>query len=168
MVSWDLYGLMRIKKGEHEKVREFHAQNFKFFSAPVGMIFTIDRDMGWMSWLDYGMFMQNISLAARGQDLHTCAQAAWGTYHDVIEKHLGVPEPQVVHCGMSLGYEDKTAEVNKRETVREPLEKFVTFHEGWPSKQTDLHIEAPIGRLSTIAQPSHRQLLEQCFRFPET
>ena len=127
-VGWDLYGLQGIAKGEHEKTREFHSRNFKFFNAPVGLIFTIDRDLGWMSWLDYGMFMQNICIAARGQDLHTCAQAAWATYHDVIEKHLDLPGQQLVHCGMSLGYEDTTAEVNKLETVREPLEAFVTFH----------------------------------------
>ena len=127
-VGWDLYGLEGIAKGEHEKTREFHSRNFKFFNAPVGLIFTIDRDLGWMSWLDYGMFMQNICIAARGQDLHTCPQAAWGTYHKVIQKHLDLPEQQLVLCGMSLGYEDTTAEVNKLETAREPLDAFVTFH----------------------------------------
>ncbi len=127
-IGWALYGLLGIKKGEREKTREFHSRNYKFFNAPVGMIFTIDRDMGWMSWLDYGMFIQNICIAARGQDLHTCPQAAWGSYHDVVEKHLDLPAEQLVHCGMSLGYEDTTAEVNELETVREPLDAFVTFH----------------------------------------
>ena len=127
-IGWDLYGLLGIKKGEREKTREFHSRNFKFFNAPVGMIFTIDRDMGWMSWLDYGMFMENICIAARGQGLHTCPQAAWGQYHDVIEKHLALPPEQVVHCGMSLGFEDTTAKVNSLATVREPLDTFVTFH----------------------------------------
>ena len=127
-VGWDLYGILGIGKGEREKTREFHAQNYKFFGAPVGMIFTIDHDMGWMSWLDYGMFIQNICIAARGQGLHTCPQAAWASYHDVVEKHLGLPEIQLVHCGMSLGYEDTEAAVNTLETVREPVEEFVTFH----------------------------------------
>ena len=127
-VGWDLYGILGIGKGEREKTREFHAQNYKFFGAPVGMIFTIDHDMGWMSWLDYGMFIQNICIAARGQGLHTCPQAAWASYHDVVEKHLGLPEIQLVHCGMSLGFEDTEAAVNTLETVREPVEEFVTFH----------------------------------------
>ena len=129
-VGWDMYGLLGIGKGEHEKTRAAQAQNYKFFNAPVGMIFTIDRDMGWMSWLDYGMFIQNICVAARGQGLDTCSQAAWAGYHDVVEKHLGLPDLQLAHCGLSLGYEDTTAEVNKLETVREPLEEFVTFHGG--------------------------------------
>ena len=128
-VGWDLYDLVGIKKGDREKTKSFHAKNFSFFGAPVGMIFTIDQDMGWMSWLDYGMFLQNICIAARGQGLHTCAQASWGTYHIVVEKELGLPAHELVHVGMSLGYEDAEAPQNSLATVREPLESFVTFHQ---------------------------------------
>ena len=128
-VGWDLYDLVGIKKGDREKTKNFHAKNFSFFGAPVGMIFTIDQDMGWMSWLDYGMFLQNICIAARGQGLHTCAQASWGTYHTVVEKELGLPGHELVHVGMSLGYEDTEAPQNSLATVREPLESFVTFHQ---------------------------------------
>ncbi len=128
-VGWDLYDLVGIKKGERERTQQFHAKNFEFFGAPVGMIFTIDRDMGWMSWLDYGMFLQNICVAARGQDLHTCPQASWGNYHDIVEKELGLEEHELVHVGMSLGYEDINAPQNSLNTVREPLEQFATFHE---------------------------------------
>ena len=128
-VGWDLYDLVGIKKGDREKTKSFHAKNFSFFGAPVGMIFTIDQDMGWMSWLDYGMFLQNICIAARGQGLHTCAQASWGTYHTVVEKELGLPGHELVHVGMSLGYEDTEAPQNSLATVREPLESFVTFHQ---------------------------------------
>ena len=128
-VGWDLYDLVGIKKGDREKTKSFHAKNFSFFGAPVGMIFTIDQDMGWMSWLDYGMFLQNICIAARGQGLHTCAQASWGTYHTVVEKELGLPAHELVHVGMSLGYEDAEAPQNSLATVREPLESFVTFHQ---------------------------------------
>ena len=128
-VGWDLYDLVGIKKGERERAQQFHAKNFEFFGAPVGMIFTIDRDMGWMSWLDYGMFLQNICVAARGQDLHTCPQASWGNYHDIVEKELGLEEHELVHVGMSLGYEDINAPQNSLNTVREPLAQFATFHE---------------------------------------
>ena len=127
-VGWDLYGLAGIKKGDREKTQKFHSMNFQFFGAPVGMIFTIDRDMGWMSWLDYGMFLQNICIAARGQDLHTCPQASWGNFHTVVEEELGLENHEVVHVGMSLGYEDATAPQNSLVTVREPVKNFVTFH----------------------------------------
>ena len=129
-IGWDMYGLLGIKKGEREKTRDQHARNFIFFDAPVGIIFTIERDMGWMSWLDYGMFIENICLAARGQGLHSCAQAAWGSFHDVVEKHLGLEEHQLVHCGMSLGYEDTAAPVSLLRTVCEPVADFTIFHEG--------------------------------------
>jgi nitroreductase len=85
--------------------------------------------MGWMSWLDYGMFLQSVCLAARGRGLHTCPQAAWGTYHALLKNYLQLPGKQMVHCGMSLGFEDEQAAVNKLETVRESVDQFVTFHE---------------------------------------
>jgi nitroreductase len=127
-VGWDLYALMGIKKGEREKTQKFHAENYRFFGAPVGLLFTIDKDMGWMSWLDYGMFIQNICIAARGQGLHTCPQASWGHYHEVLAEELALEEPEIVHVGMSLGYEDTEAPQNKLETVREPAEDFAVFH----------------------------------------
>ena len=127
-VGWDLYNLMGIKKGEREKTQQFHSENYRFFGAPVGLLFTIDRDMGWMSWLDYGMFIQNICIAARGQGLHTCPQASWGQYHKILEKELELAEPEMVHVGMSLGYEDTSAQPNKLETVREPVSAFAVFH----------------------------------------
>ncbi len=128
-VGWDLYGLLNIGKGDFEKTRLQHAENFRFFGAPVGMIFTIDKDMGWMSWLDYGMFLQNICVAARGRGLHTCPQAAWGQYHDVLGPHLGLNGENMAHCGLSLGYEDEGAVINQLRTEREPVEGFVSFHE---------------------------------------
>ena len=56
---------------------------------PVGMIFTIHRKLETGSWLDYGMFLQNIMTAARARGLDTCAQAAWSQYHEVIPVHVG-------------------------------------------------------------------------------
>tara|TARA_B100001123_G_C14972181_1_gene892097 strand:- start:32 stop:712 length:681 start_codon:yes stop_codon:yes gene_type:complete len=127
-VGWDLYSILGIKKGEYNKTKLFHAQNFNFFGAPVGLIFTIEKDLGWMSWLDYGMFIQNICLASRNYDLHTCPQASWGQMNEILKSHISIPENHIVHCGMSLGYEDQKAEVNKLYTEREALNKFVHFY----------------------------------------
>ena len=68
------------------------ARNFVFFDAPVGIIFTIDRRLEIGSWLDYGMFLQNVMLAARAQGLETCPQAAFANYHGVIREVLGLDE----------------------------------------------------------------------------
>lgn len=128
-VGWDLYELLNIKKGDYEKTKAFHVQNFNFFDAPVGLLFTIEKDLGWMSWLDYGMFLQNICIAARGYGLHTCPQAAWGQMNNVLSPLLNIQDNHIIHCGISLGWEDEKAEVNKLRTVREDINNFTTFHE---------------------------------------
>jgi len=128
-VGWDLYELLNIKKGDYEKTKAFHVQNFNFFDAPVGLLFTIEKDLGWMSWLDYGMFLQNICIAARGYGLHTCPQAAWGQMNNVLSPLLNIKDNHIIHCGISLGWEDENAEVNKLRTVREDINTFTTFHE---------------------------------------
>jgi nitroreductase len=128
-VGWDLYGLLGIKRGENDKMQAQHARNYLFFDAPVGMIFTIDRVLEIGSWLDHGMFLENIMIAARGFGLHTCPQAAFAPYHAVIRAELGIPESEMVVCGMSLGYEDTTAVENTLRTEREPLSGFVEFRE---------------------------------------
>ncbi|MEP9350432.1 nitroreductase [Xanthobacter sp. KR7-225] len=126
-VGWDLYGALGIAKGDAERMRHQHARNFLFFDAPVGLIFTIDRDMERGSWLDYGMFLENIMIAARAFGLHTCPQAAFMTYGAVIARRLVIPDSEMVLCGMALGHADPAAPENNFATEREPLERFVRF-----------------------------------------
>ncbi len=128
-VGWDLYGLLGIARGEAERMHAQHGRNFRFFDAPVGMIFTIDRHLEIGSWLDYGMFLQNVMLLARAHGLETCPQAAFAAYHKVIRAQLGLDEEAVVVCGLSLGYADWSAPENQLITTRVPLEEFVTFHD---------------------------------------
>lgn len=128
-VGIDLYGLLGIEKGAVDKMRVQHGRNYLFFDAPVGMIFTIDRDLKIGSWLDYGMFLQNIMIAARARGLDTCPQAAFAQYHKIIRKHLNISDDQIVICGMSLGFIDSTAEENQLQTEREPVAGFVRFHD---------------------------------------
>ena len=123
-VGWDLYELLDIKKGDYEKTKSFHVQNFNFFNAPVGLIFTIEKDLGWMSWLDYGMFIQNICLLARNYGLHTCSQAAWGLIYKKANKLLNLNSNFTVHCGIAIGYENISSKINNLKTDREKLEGF--------------------------------------------
>jgi nitroreductase len=126
-VGWDLYGRLCIARGETERMHEQHARNFLFFDAPIGLIFTIDRRLEIGSWLDYGMFLENIMVAARAHGLETCVQAAFAPFHRVIRDHLPMGESEVVICGMSLGYEDPTAPENQLVTERVPAKSFATF-----------------------------------------
>jgi nitroreductase len=93
------------------------------------MIFTIDRALEIGSWLDYGMFLENIMVAARGRGLDTCPQAAFAPFHKVIRVELGIPESEIVICGMSLGYGDPDAPENGLVTERASIGEFATFHD---------------------------------------
>lgn len=126
-VGWDLYGLLGIKKGEREKTHRQHARNYMFFDAPVGLIFTIEKVMEQGSWLDYGMFIQNVMIAARAHGLHTCPQAAWVKLHRVVIDELSIPDNEEVVCGMAMGYEDATRIENTLRTEREPVSGFTRF-----------------------------------------
>lgn len=128
-VGWDLYGLLGITKGDKLRMHEQHGRNYRFFDAPVGLMFTIDRVMQQGSWLDYGMFLQNIMVAARGRGLHTCPQAAFTQFHRVIAEELGLAPSQQVVCGMSLGYADPAAIENTLVTERDPVAAFTRFLE---------------------------------------
>ena len=126
-VGWDLYGLLGIERGQKEKMHQQHGRNFRFFDAPVGLMFTVDRELKIGSWLDYGMFIQNVMLAAREKGLHTCPQAAFTGHHQVIRECLPIPDEQSLVCGMSLGYADPDAIENSLITEREPVDSFTRF-----------------------------------------
>jgi nitroreductase len=122
--GWSLYGLLGIGKADKDRMHEQQQRNFKFFDAPVGLMFTLDPIMGRGSLLDYGMFIQNIMLAARARGLHTCPQAAWNGFHSIILPHIGAGEGERMVCGMSLGYADETDKVNTLVTPRVPVNEF--------------------------------------------
>ncbi|HTP76341.1 MAG TPA: nitroreductase [Rhizomicrobium sp.] len=124
----DMYSLIGIPKGDEAAMWAQWGRNYKFFDAPVGLIFTIDKDLDAMSFLDLGIFMQSFMLAAKVHGLDTCAQGAWNGFWSVTRKVLNVPDDQYVICGISLGYADEAAPVNRLESEREPVESFATFH----------------------------------------
>jgi nitroreductase len=126
-VGWDLYALLGLTRDNKAGMAAQHGRNYEFFGAPVGLIFTVDRVMEQGSWLDYGMFLQNIMVAARGRGLDTCPQAAFTQYHRVIAQVLGLPDNEMVVCGMALGVADPTKVENTLITERMRLEEFVKF-----------------------------------------
>ena len=126
-VGFALYSLLGIGRRDVERMREQHDRNFTFFDAPVGLIFTIDRRLNVGSWVDHGMFLQNVMIAARGRGLHTCPQAAFAPYHRQIRPLLAIPDEEIVVCGMALGHEDETKPENALRSERAPVEDFVTF-----------------------------------------
>lgn len=124
----EMYGLLGIPKGDAEANWRQWGRNYQFFDAPVGLIFTIDKDLDCMSFLDIGIFMQSVMLAAKARGLDTCAQGAWNNFWSVTRRVLNVPDDEYIVCGMSLGYADETAPVNTLIAERETVESFATFH----------------------------------------
>jgi nitroreductase len=127
--GWGLYGLLGIAKGEKDRMHAQHQRNFRFFDAPVGLMFTMDRVLGRGSLMDYGMFLENVMLAARARGLHTCPQAAWNGFAKIILPHVGAGEGEMLLCGMSLGHADLDAHVNTFHTPREPAASFTRWVE---------------------------------------
>lgn len=126
-VGWDLYSLLGLGRDNKAGMAAQHARNYAFFDAPVGLIFTIDRIMAQGSWLDYGMFLQNIMVAARARGLDTCPQAAFTQYHRIISAELDLPASEMVVCGMALGWADPKRVENTLVTEREPSHGFARF-----------------------------------------
>ncbi|MRX07131.1 nitroreductase [Pseudoduganella sp. FT25W] len=126
-VGWDLYALLGLTREDKAGMAAQHGKNYEFFGAPVGLIFTIDRIMEQGSWLDYGMFLQSIMVAARARGLDTCPQAAFTQYHRIIAEQLQLPDNETVVCGMALGVADLSKVENSLVTERMALEEFVKF-----------------------------------------
>jgi nitroreductase len=125
--GWSLYGLLGIGKADKDKMHAQHQRNYKFFDAPVGLMFTVNRVMGRGSLLDVGMLLQNVMVSARGHGLHTCPQAAWNGFANIIMPHIGAGEDEMLVCGMALGYADETDKVNTFHTPRVPAAEFTTW-----------------------------------------
>ena len=126
-VGFALYDLLGIGKGDKSEMQRQHGRNFTFFDAPVALFFTMNRILEQGSWLDCGMFIQNVMLAAKARGLDTCAQAAFCQYHQIITRHLNIPHDQQLVCGLSLGYEDRSKPENSLISERENVDVFTTF-----------------------------------------
>ena len=126
-IGWDMYNLLGVPKGDFEGTQQARMRNYEFFGAPVGMIFTLDEDLEIGSWLDLGIYLGSLMIAARGQGLHSCPQAAFADFHSVIRPILNIPENEIIICAMALGHIDSDAPVNALKTERADLDAFATF-----------------------------------------
>ena len=124
----DMYSRIGIPRGDQAASWAQWGRNYSFFDAPVGLIFTIDKELDAMSFLDIGMFMQTFMLAAKDRGLDTCAQGAWNMFWTATRRVLAIPDEDYIIAGMALGYADEQAAVNGVVAEREPLASFATFH----------------------------------------
>jgi nitroreductase len=125
--GWGLYGTLGIGRGDHEKSKAYRASNYNFFGAPAGLVFSIDCKLEKGSWLDYGMFLQTLMLAARARGLHTCAEASIASYPDIVRRELKLGAEWIVICGMAMGYADDAARINTFQPPRIEVDEYAVF-----------------------------------------
>jgi nitroreductase len=123
-VAHDMYALVGIARDDSAARARQMALNFEFFGAPVGLFISIDRQMGPPQFVDLGIFLQSFMLLAREKGLHTCAQEAWSLWAKSIREFTGIPDDEMVFCGVALGHADPDAAINELRTDRAPVEEF--------------------------------------------
>lgn len=126
----DLYDALGIARDDRTGRLEQFARNFELFGAPVGLFFSLDRQMEPGQWSDLGMFIHAVMLLAREEGLHSCAQEAWASFPETVGRHLSLPPERMLFCGLALGYMDDAHPVNSVRTERADLDSFTTF-DGW-------------------------------------
>jgi len=125
-----LYATLGIAREDKEGRERQFAHNNDFFGAPAGLFCFVDRTMGPPQWSDLGMYLQTFMLLAVEAGLGTCAQEYWALRHTAVTAFFGVPEDEMLFCGMAIGHVDTTAPVNGLQPTRMPLEDFATFRLG--------------------------------------
>ena len=124
-----LYQALKIGREDRERRNDQWAANYRSFDAPVMLLFFIDSHMQAGSYIDTGMFIQSVMLAAVDLGLATCPQAALAEYPDIVRSVLGYDEDKTLLCGMALGYEDEQADVNNYRTARDQVASFTRYFE---------------------------------------
>ncbi len=122
-----LYGALGIGRDDTQDRMAQWLKNYHGFGAPVELLFLVDAILEKGSWLDMGMFIQNVMLAARAHGLATCPQAAMAEYPDIVRGFLQLPESQSLVCGVAIGHADPDDPINKYRTEREPVESFTKW-----------------------------------------
>lgn len=128
--GWGLYGALGIPKTDRDAMQAQQLRNFTLFDAPVGLFFTIDSDLNQGSWLDYGMYLQTLMLAATALGLATCPQASWLAYERIVREELELADSRSLVCGIALGYADPDARVNRFRPSRLPARDVLAWHDG--------------------------------------
>ncbi len=124
-----LYKALGIGREDSERRKQAWYRNYHFFGAPVGLLFFLDESLGTGSLIDTGIFMQGVMLAATGQGLATCPQAALAEYPDVVREILALESRLRLVCGMALGYADADHPINQYRLPRCEIDEFTRWYD---------------------------------------
>lgn len=122
-----LYESLGIAREDRERRREQWIANYRAFGAPAVLFIVMPGDLEAGSYLDMGMFIQSVMIAAGEEGLSSCPQAALAEYPDIVREQFSIPGDRIVLCGIALGYEDTSAPVNRYRTTRAGVSEFARF-----------------------------------------
>lgn len=122
-----LYQALGIERRDIVGRKQQFDKNYRFFDAPVGIVVTIHKDMGKGCFMDLGMALMALFLAADDLGYGTTGIGAIANYGPTAHDVLGLGDDEVVVCGVALGVEDTSAPVNQVRTTRDALDDFATF-----------------------------------------
>ena len=122
-----MYSTLGIEREDKQRQTDQWAANYRAFDAPIMLLFFLDSKMDKGSFMDYGMFLQSIMLAAEDLGLATCPLASVADYPHIIKTELAYTDSSTLLCAMAVGFEDKDAVVNSYRTSRLEVEEFTQF-----------------------------------------
>ena len=122
-----LYSSIGVTREDKRGRQMAMVRNWQFFDAPHVAFFTMDKYLDIMGAVDLGIYAQTLTLILNEHGISSCMQGALGQFPDPIKKALNLPEERGILFGMSFGYADEEAPVNKTRTDRESLENAVAF-----------------------------------------
>lgn len=100
-----------------------------FYGAPVAVIVAMDRIFPKVRYLDIGLSVAYLLLAAQAKGLSTCPIGLITAYGDEIAEAISLPESKEVVLGIAIGYADESAQVNRVKTDREPRREIMSWYE---------------------------------------
>lgn len=126
--GFDLFALKGIGREDKEKRIKHMRENYELFGAPGVMCFFLDANALSGSFLDLGLFMQNVMLQLTSLGMASCPQYSLTSYTQTIKEQLVVEGDKLFVCGLSFGYPDNEALVNTFIPKRASIEEFIRWH----------------------------------------
>ena len=122
-----LYGAMGIDRGDKERRQAAMLRNWQFFGAPHAAFFTMEKYLKVTGAVDLGIYAQTVAMLMTERGVASCMQGALGMYPDPARRMFDLPDAVGILFGMSFGYADPDAPVNRARTDRVPAEIAVRY-----------------------------------------
>jgi nitroreductase len=117
-----------IDPNDKEKLRASYLRNFQFFDAPCGVFIGLDKSLNTWSIFDLGLFVHGFLMVLHANGLGGCPQAMLAAYPDIVRQQLEIAGNIKIAIGISLGYPDYNAVINKYNSQRIDINEFVHWY----------------------------------------